>query len=253
MLLDGGGTYHDRVDIGALQVAPFLWRRRVIGLDRVILSHPHPDHMNGLRFIVKHFRTGEIWDNGDHPPTVSFRAFYDLALQKGITPQRLYRGNFWRIGDAVVEVLHPPREGAAHRGGDHGTRTNNASAVLKMALGGVSFLFPGDIEAETEAWLVEHGGLRSTVLIAPHHGSRTSSTEAFLDAVSPKCVVFSSNAGWWELVHPEVVQRYVRRGILVYHTGEDGMVSLATDGETLNVQTHLTRRYEQIDLGHDTR
>lgn len=176
MLVDGGGTYDDRVDIGALQVAPVLWHRRLANLDRVVLSHPHPDHMNGLRFILKAFRVDSLWDNGDRPPSKASRAFRDTALEQGLSPCKLHRGMLWKVGDAVFQVLHPPESLQKPLGKDQASRTNNGSVVMRISLGRVSFLLPGDIEAEAETWLVSRSDLRSTVLVAPHHGSRTSNS-----------------------------------------------------------------------------
>jgi competence protein ComEC len=251
MLVDGGGTFHDQVDMGALQVAPLLWHRRVVALDRVILSHPHPDHMNGLRYVFERFRVGQLLDNGDHPDTAAYRSFHDLAQRCSAPPMSLYRGMTWKMGEALVQVLYPPRDGRKQPGKNGAARTNNGSLVLKISLGNASFLLPGDIEAETEDWLVSLGGLHSTVLIAPHHGSRTSSTGPFLDAVSPRFAVFSSRQGRWGLVHEEILKRYQSRGVQTFHTGRDGMVTFGTEGRILEIKTHLGQISRQIKLGED--
>jgi competence protein ComEC len=150
--------------------------------------------------------------------------------------------------EALVQVLHPPGRAMRIGGEDRGSKANNASVVLRVSLGRVSFLIPGDIEAEAERWLIDMGRLRSTVLVAPHHGSRTSSTVGFIKAVSPRCVVFSSRAGTAELVNPRVRARYESLGVRCFHTGEAGMVSFSTDGEALSVTTYLGRRDDMIRL-----
>jgi competence protein ComEC len=246
ILVDGGGAYDDRVDVGALQVAPFLWHRRVLGMDRVILSHPHPDHMAGLAFILRAFRVRSLWDNGDRPVNAGYEAFRAAAGNKGLFPRTLNGGMGWRVGETLVEVLHPLPGEARSVGKNGSSRRNNASLVLRVSLGKVSFLLPGDIEAESEEQLAARGGLESTVLVAPHHGSRTSSTEAFLKAVSPRFAVFSASSSPRGLGHGDVVARYRALGARVFHTGEDGLVSFVTDGKDLTVETHLSRRRETL-------
>jgi len=117
-------------------------------------------------------------------------------------------------------------------------------------MGQVSVLLPGDLEAEAETLLLEKHDLASTVLLAPHHGSKTSSTGEFLKRVMPSIVIFSSKAGERGLVHPEILQRYKELGAEILHTGEDGMVSLETDGSDLRVRTYLTNR--SISLRKDS-
>ena len=242
MLVDGGGDYKDRTDIGALQVAPVLWHYRLTAPDRVVLSHPDADHMNGLRFILRAFRVYSLWDNGDRLETEGYARFKVCYTRRGIRPEALHRGMRWTLGDALVEVLHPPKRGFYRVGDDPHSQTNNASVVLRIELGDISFLLPGDIEAEAETVLSALGGLRSTVLIAPHHGSRTSNTERFLDAVSPEYVVVCARGGKTTWMSREVLERYRSRSIRVFHTGLDGMVSFSTDGKKLEVDTHIAEK-----------
>lgn len=247
-LVDGGGGLDTASDVGAFQVAPVLWHRRVTTLDRVILSHPHPDHMGGLRFIMKAFPVRSLWDNGDRPESLEYQGFRDAASMKGLTPRFLHRGMNWNLGEAFVEVLHPPAGKMVFGGRTQASRTNNGSLVLRISLGRVSILLPGDIEAETEEWLVARGDLGASAMVVPHHGSRSSSSKPFIDAVSPSCVVVPSRAGPGGVARDEVLARYRERGILVFHTGEDGMVSLFTDGKTLTVETYMSQRREKIPL-----
>jgi competence protein ComEC len=248
MLVDGGGTYDQRNDIGALLVAPVLWHRRLSRLDRVIATHPHPDHIGGLPYILKTFGIGSLWGNGDRPAVFCLQRLDDAARKRGCRLQILRGGDVWQVGEAKVEVLHPP-EPLPSLGKGRGSRTNNRSVVLRIVYGDVSFLLPGDIESEAEALLVLQDGLRSTVLIAPHHGSSSSSTKGFLDAVSPRYAVFSSRAESRRgVVDLEILQRYRERGVQVFTTGEDGMVTFTTDGRRLRVDTYLSHRSEEIKV-----
>ncbi|RTZ94820.1 MAG: DNA internalization-related competence protein ComEC/Rec2, partial [Deltaproteobacteria bacterium] len=122
---------------------------------------------------------------------------------------------------------------------DHWRDTNNNGLVIKVALGDVSFLFPGDIEKPAEAELARRfpNALASTVLIAPHHGSRTSSTPVFLNRISPEIVVIScARTGRYHFPHPVVIKRYRRKGYRVFSTATSGAVRMITDGRQLKIR-----------------
>jgi beta-lactamase superfamily II metal-dependent hydrolase len=116
---------------------------------------------------------------------------------------------------------------------------NNASIVIKMTYGQVSFLFTGDAESQEEQIILAGGAdLRSTVLKVGHHGSRTSTNEPFLDAVSPQIAVISAGEGnRYGHPHQEVLDRLNRAGVQVYRTDLNGTVTITTDGASLNVVT----------------
>mgnify|MGYP001819668267 CR=1 FL=1 len=116
--------------------------------------------------------------------------------------------------------------------------------MIRISFGAVSFLFPGDIMAvaERELTQMKNSQLDSTVLMAPHHGSRTSSTDVFLDAVNPQICVIS--CGWksrYKFPHPEVLQRYGRRGYRTYRTDNHGAVTFITDGQELEVRPYFNK------------
>jgi competence protein ComEC len=136
------------------------------------------------------------------------------------------------LGDGVwAEILHPGAVPA-------GDRLNDHSVVLRVGLGGISFLLPGDIEADVERGLSAGGApLGATVLKAPHHGSKTSSCERFLAAVDPQVAVVSVGAdNRFGHPAPEVLARYAEQGIPVLRTDELGTVEFVTDGERLWVE-----------------
>lgn len=249
LLIDGGGSHDPSVDLGSLLVAPVLWENRLASVHRIVLTHPHPDHMNGLSFILKAFKVKEgVWDNGDRPLTPDYFRFWEAAIGSGWEPQPLCAGSEWNLGAVHVEFLHPPCNRPLPRGTPKSRMANEISLVVKISIGKVSFLIPSDIGKETEAHLAASGKVRSTVLMVPHHGSRTSSSEAFLKAVEPLFAVFSSQAGPKGLAQPELKAIYDRLGIESFHTGEDGMVSFSTDGESLEVQTYLSRKKNKLKI-----
>ena len=249
VLIDGGGSHDPSFDVGSMHVAPVLWERRWTSIQRVILTHPHPDHMNGLPFILKAFRVKEgVWDNGDRPMNWDYLRFWDAAMNSGWEPQSLCGGAKWTLGDVEMEFIHPPCGGLRRQGIPKSRLANENSLVVRISLGKASFLIASDIGKDTEARLAAMGNITSTVLVVPHHGSRTSSSDVFLDAVRPLFAVFSAKAGQKGLAHPDVREKYERRGIDTFHTGEDGLVSFETDGRVLEIETYLSRRKKTVEI-----
>jgi competence protein ComEC len=235
MLIDGGGFSNNKFfDVGQRILAPFLRRRKILHVDTIVLSHPSSDHMNGLVYILAHFSTGELLWTGQQAATESFRQFVREVERSRIeTPAFKCIAGTTSIGGVDVSILHPSPVHAAKGQSLAGGQYNNNSIVLKLTLGLASILFPGDIETRAEEALVMccRSALSSRVLVAPHHGSRTSSSPNFIEAVRPEIVIIS--AGWrnrFGFPHEAVLNRYHRRTQHVYRTDEDGAVHLRTKG-----------------------
>lgn len=245
MLIDGGGYYDRSVfDVGDRLVAPFLRRRKILTLDAMVLSHPDGDHLNGLLAIAEQFRVKALWTNGIETERENFRSLMATVESKGISapsfealPRRV------SINGATLEIVYPPsgflRDDRRRGDEDWRWKFNNRSMVIGVRFGGVGILFPGDIEKSAEEDLVARWGERlcHRVLVAPHHGSRTSSSEPFLRSVSPEYVLVS--AGWknrFRCPHPEVVARYRVMGAQILRTDRDGALYLETDGRELVVR-----------------
>ncbi len=244
MLVDGGGFSDNSIfDVGARVTAPVLWRRKIKSVDILALSHPNTDHLNGLTFIADHFNVQTLWSNNEPSDGLGYERFME-ALER----ERIHILNFetmpreYEIEGVRVRVLHPPRDFMEKRNEEPWRDSNNNSLVLQLQFGAISILFPGDIEAraETELVALEGDRLRSTVLIAPHHGSKTSSSPLFLEKVNPEIVIISS--GWRNrksFPAPEVLERYEQRGCRVYRTHDSGAITLTTDGDTLEIETFV--------------
>jgi competence protein ComEC len=234
MVVDGGGLSAS-FDVGERLLAPFLWRRKIAHVDTLVLSHPDFDHFGGLDFLVKAFSPGALWWNGAPGHGVSFEGFWSDVRARGPPPALVARGLHGDIGGVDVRVLHPRR---ATGGSD-----NDRSLVLQLRYGPVSLLLPGDLEAEGEHELIvaERAGLASTILAVPHHGSRTSSTPAFVGAVSPHMAIISCGYhNRFGMPHARVLEEYRRRGIEVRRTDLDGALLL-----TIDAAGHVS-----IELGH---
>ena len=236
MVIDGGGTPDGSFDPGERIVAPYLWKAKTNNIDYLVNTHPHPDHVQGLLFLLGNFKIGEVWNNGaGDEDSELLDSFLKLAGEK---LQKMGRGEVPKeIGGVKVEFLHPPlirKKGQSFIG-------NDASLVIKLIYGEVSFLFGGDVEsAAEEEVLRSKPNLQSTVLKAPHHGSRTSSTQKFLEKIRPKFVVFTVRAGGRQrLPHPTVLERYESMGAKVFRTDRDGAITFVTNGKDLQVRTFM--------------
>jgi competence protein ComEC len=240
MLIDGGGFADNSIfDVGAQIIAPLLWRQKIRTVDTLVLSHSDSDHVNGLIFIAKHFHVKTVWLTGGDCKTRGCLELLETVVAHNIArPQFQKLDRNLTIHGVRISVLYPPLDFIDKAAREKWRTPNNNSLVVKIAYGNVSFLFPGDIMSEAEAELVRMAGaeLASTVLIAPHHGSRTSSSPAFLEAVRPEVVVCSSGhlaaAG---LPHPSVLAAYAGLNAHVFLTARNGAIRMSTDGRGLTV------------------
>jgi competence protein ComEC len=235
MLIDAGGSMEGGPDPGAASVLPVLSALRITRLDVVVMSHPHPDHYGGLQAVLSALPVGELWDTGqaEAEGTQGAQRIVELALRLGVRvrrPRDLCRAPV-SLGGARMAVLAPcPAFDEAYGANDN-------SFVLRLEHGQRSLLFTGDVETPAEARLVQQHGsaLRSDVLKVAHHGSRTSSTAAFLAAVKPALAVVSAGrANGFGHPHAEVEARLVRAGRLL-RTDKVGGVRVWSDGQRLRV------------------
>ncbi|MCU1337381.1 MAG: internalization-related competence protein ComEC/Rec2 [Bryobacterales bacterium] len=230
MLVDGGGRLvygrarKSNLDIGEDVVSPYLWSRGIRRIDLMIATHSHQDHIGGLAAALANFRPKELWTGANPPPEL-------LALAHRLnipSAEKHPAGPIERSG-ATLEVLAPSDDYPAGKPG------NNDSLVLRIGYGSRSFLLTGDMERGIEAKLLAMGAdLHADVLKVGHHGSRTSSTEPFLEAVSPSVALIS--AGYENSFghpHPDIIGRLSARHAAILRTDLDGLVTARTDGRGL--------------------
>jgi competence protein ComEC len=215
VLVDGGGAPAGGADPGARDVVPLLRDLGVRRLAAVFVSHPHPDHVLGLAAVADAFAPAPVFSNGDggegEPRDVLAR----------LAPRALAPGDRWERAGVRIDVLGGPREDLA---------SNDASLVLRVSHGATAVLLAGDVEERGEAAALARGGLRADVVKIPHHGSRRSSSAAFVEAVRPRLAVASVGAGnRYGFPHPEALARWRAAGAAILRTDE-GAVRLLSDG-----------------------
>jgi competence protein ComEC len=242
-LVDGGGfPYASAFDVGAAVVAPFLWRQKIAALDTLILTHANSDHVNGLNFIAENFDVGTIWTHGDGYESWGYRTLMQTCARRGIpAPAFSSLPRETEAKGVRLELLYPPPDFSERKRIDRFRRDeNNNSLVVRAGFGDFSILIPGDIMHAAERELVSLAAekLGSTVMVAPHHGSRTSSSELFLSSVAPRTVLIScgERAGSGP-PHPDVLKRYQDHGARIYRTDRDGAILLVSDGRTYSIET----------------
>ena len=149
-----------------------------------------------------------------------------------------------QINGVVVEFLHPPPSPWPVNGSSYHTDINNRSLVMKLTYRKMSVLFPGDIHKEAEAKLLKSPDLlKSTLLKVPHHGSLTSSSPQFINAVQPQISLISVGIqSVFHLPHQDILERYRQSGCQIFRTDQDGAITLKTDGYSLKVETFLSHR-----------
>lgn len=240
MLIDGGGLVGSPIDVGERAVAPLLAARRRSTLAAVVLSHPHPDHYLGLAAALARVTPGALWDTGQGEAEGTSGAYAALLADlrgRGVPvlrPADLCGAR--TIGGAVIEVLAPCPDVVFDRG------ANDNSFVVRIRFGERAVLFTGDAEHEEEGELVERlradGGLRADVLKIGHHGSRTSSSPALLEAVAPSFAVISCGVrNRFGHPHASTLETLERAGVRALRTDRHGSVVVTTDGRALDVRT----------------
>jgi competence protein ComEC len=255
LLVDGGGRPSfrrprdddDEVEefepdsrgVGDAAVSEYLWWRGLSRLDYVLATHADADHIDGLNDVLKSFDPRAAFVGRAPPEDEEFARFSRTARDEGVPVHVVARGDRLRFGVVEVEVLWPPPAGNA--GSKGATSANDDSVVLRLRYGRRTLLLTGDIESRTERTLLLAGDdLRADALKVAHHGSRTSSTEAFVAATRPSFAVVSvARDSPYGHPHAEVLARWRDAGAQVLTTAERGMITVSTDGEDFKVETFV--------------
>jgi competence protein ComEC len=241
LLYDTGAAFSDS-DAGERIVVPYLRAAGVGELSGMIVSHDDSDHSGGLRSVLRDIPTGWLLHG---LPAAS-------PLLKAVpSPRHCHRGQRWQWDEVQFEILNPPATAYA----ESSRRDNDYSCVLKISRGGYSLLITGDAERRGELELLESGAdVSASVLVAGHHGSRTSSLAEFVEQVQPRHVIFT--AGYRNRFghpHPQVVARFRELDANILRSDSSGLIRL-TFGEAGVLASEYRpshRRYWHADSSHE--
>jgi competence protein ComEC len=231
VLIDGGGSSFTTTTVGERVIAPFLWKKGIQKIDAVIITHPDADHYNGLGFIIKHFSPKILWVRDKDGHDNQFRRLIQLAQKQRVsvfTPRK---------GDLLTEESQSLECVANIKDFENATNTESRSSgnnglVLKACALQFCALFPGDIGRIGEKTLIEQGlDLNANVLLSPHHGSVTSNSSQFLEAVSPDYLLVSagrSTKGYFP--HKGLAGECASRQINLFTTSGQGTLEIIIKG-----------------------
>ena len=227
LVYDTGARFGDDFNAGSAVVVPYLRQTGVDQIDRLIISHGDNDHIGGAADLLQAYPDTVVLSSV--PLTHAHRSWRHCRA-----------GQHWEW-DGIEFLMLNPEERSAATG-------NNQSCVLRISNGEYSILLPGDIEKETESRLLRiyRNELFATVLVAPHHGSKTSSTTAFIDAVQPRLVLFPTGyRNRYRFPNQDIMRRYEIRGSRSYDTGRDGavLIRIGHSGIAATVWRREARRF----------
>jgi competence protein ComEC len=237
LLYDTGPDFSGDADSGNRILVPSLRAQGIPQLDGLMITHDDSDHTGGALSVMQAMPVG--WLSSSLPGS-------SPILQQARNPQLCADGQSWEWDGVRFEVLHPPR--ASYASGK--TSKNNLGCVLRISVGAYSVLLAADIEKEAERLLLQRHGdkLPATLLLVPHHGSKTSSIPPFVKAVHPRYAVFAS--GYRNhFGHPkeEVVERYRAAGSELLRSDEDGAIIVSMGPRSFSVERYRKshKRYWQ--------
>ena len=245
LVYDTGPRWTDTSDTGSRLIAPYLRATGSARIDGLVVSHLDIDHSGGAKSLLNavpvDWMLTSVFSGSDIVNAAGFRGVNTLACAAGQT---------WQWDGVRFDVLHPD----LHSYQEPGLKTNDRSCVIKVSSRNFSALLTADVEALSEAAIIDRYAanpetLRSDVLLMPHHGSLTSSTTSFIDAVAPKLAVI--NAGYRNRFgHPRdaVLARYAARNIPVLRTDWHGAITLSSrDGVGAIEKTRELRQRYWVD------
>ena len=214
-------------------VNEYLRRQNVKVLDLVIATHPHTDHIGGMPKVIEEFQINKLLmpelKEEVIPTSRTYEKFLLAIKNKNITPERPIPGTSFNVGELIFEVLAPNKQY---------DDVNNNSIVVKMTFKNTSFLFTGDAEKESENDMINNNfNLEADVLKVGHHGSKTSTSSAFLRKVNPKYAVICVGEDRYNLPKKITIDKLTKRNIKVFRTDCNGTVVFSTDGNKISVFT----------------
>lgn len=221
LVIDAGGP-HAAFDIGRQVLAPAFWAKGIRVIDLLVLSHPDLDHYSGATFLIEHFAPRTLWIPTRDAQEPGWQKMLTIASRQKIAVHIPKAGELFNLGagrelSCLTDLHNTPQE-----------KQNNQSLVVKFTSANHSLLMPGDIEHEGEKYLVDNQAhLSSDIIIAPHHGSASSSSRQFVTKVAPQTVIFSASRYKKNLFPNQTVQQSYRDiGASTMLTAESGAITI---------------------------
>ncbi|MDQ3071373.1 MAG: MBL fold metallo-hydrolase, partial [Acidobacteriota bacterium] len=239
LLIDAAGA-PGRFDIGDRILVPALLARGALALDTVVLTHPDADHIGGAARVIDDLHPRRVIEGVAPAAHAERHALVSRALARGIAVESVRRGSDLLIDGVLLRVLHPsPPDWERQK-----TR-NDDSVVIEVVFGSVSLVLTGDAGEPVEAGIAAQlAPARLRILKVGHHGSRTSTSERFLEAVGASAAVISAGRGnFYGHPAPEVLRRLGRARVEVFRTDRDGQIDIVTDGKVTEIRTWSGRRW----------
>lgn len=238
VLIDGGGSSSSSRTVGETVIAPFLWHKGITRLDHIVVTHPDSDHYNGLPFILERFSPAVFWTNSLAAHDRPYAELLEQARRQRLQVRMPTEGERFGIGRGRLRCIRNLSAGSGERPGK-GEQRNDSGLVIQARLGRFALLFPGDIGRSIERGLTDmNEDLAATILLAPHHGSKTSNSQTFLAAVAPEYLIVSAGSRQpGHFPHPGLERQCEELGITMLTTGRDGTIVTATDGSRFTVST----------------
>jgi len=225
------------VDTGDIEardkLVAYIKKEGITTIDKVVITHPHADHLGGMIGVLENFKVKQIYDSGQTATTALYRKYLAEVKKQKIPFTLVTAGDEISISNEIkLKILSPEKPFITE------SAANNNSVVAKLIYNQFSMLLTGDAEREAEVRMVKSYAkeLKSTVLKAGHHGSNTSSSSGFLKAVGAEAVVISLGANNdYHHPHPSTLKKYAEAKLNVYRTDLDGTVVISSDGKTYSI------------------
>lgn len=221
MLIDAGPNSSSK------KVQEYLKQNNVKEIKYLVATHPHEDHIGGMRMVINNFKVDNVYMPKKVANTKTFKNMVEAMKKNNLKAKVPHVGDKIDLGDAKFTILWPDEE--------EQNNTNNYSIVLKGQYGQNTFLFTGDAEQLVEKSILDNGlDIRAEVLKLGHHGSSTSTSDTFLQKVNPKYAIAScKKINSYGHPHVEIMKKLKDKNIKVYRTDENGDIVLISDGKSI--------------------
>lgn len=242
VLIDGGGSSFSTTTVGERVIAPFLWSKGIRKIDAIIITHPDADHYNGLGFIIKHFSPKIVWVRDRDGHDSKYKRLVQFAEEQGVSLFIPRKNDLLREGSTSLKCVANVSawENTAYRnitGSSSRSNSGNNGLVLKACVRRFCALFPGDIGRSSEQALIDQGfDLHADVLLSPHHGSITSNSRHFLEAVAPKYLLVSAGRSTkGSFPHLGLAKDCENQSIKLFTTADQGTLQIIASRDSAQV------------------